>query len=446
MKLFSKESDSGKRMMLMLLVAAGILEFLFIILESRVGFLGYYLTEEYLIVPALLFVGSMLSRQVNDFAKCRLLLAGAAISWFVITQCIHKFLGMDTHPIGTVFFVYLMAFPFASVSEDRENVGFRWIGGMFLTASMILVFYTVLLLLKLIPQAWADCVYWDGARLHVMWHPNISACFFMLGVGFAAVFLVQAKNMRTKVLLMVAIAAQMAAMAMTNCRTTLLMTGAMLGAIVFLVILQRFQPKFPRKAGKGKVHLMILCVVLVLAILVSFFLVAGKMYQWNNDRLLEESATGVLVTQNGQGSFLNDLRTLNGRTYIWKAAFSAIRDNKMIALFGTEYSGTAISVYNPFEVVHGHNSWVEVMMRMGLPGLLMSLLFTALAVFSGAKLVLNPATELWKKIVAVLVVCLLGAGFLEPYLFITNVYYHVTDFAFFFLTGYLDYWTNSEKF
>ena len=83
-------------------------------------------------------------------------------------------------------------------------------------------------------------------------------------------------------------------------------------------------------------------------------------------------------------------------------------------------------------------------MRMGIPGLLMSLVFTALSVWSAVKLVFNRSVELWKKIVAMLTVCLLGAGFLEPYLFITNVYYHVTDFAFFFLTGYLDYWANAK--
>ena len=58
---------------------------------------------------------------------------------------------------------------------------------------------------------------------------------------------------------------------------------------------------------------------------------------------------------------------------------------------------------------------------------------------------LNPCVELWKKILAMLTMCVMATGFLEPYLFITNVYYHVTDFAFFFLTGYLDRWVNNEK-
>ena len=84
-------------------------------------------------------------------------------------------------------------------------------------------------------------------------------------------------------------------------------------------------------------------------------------------------------------------------------------------------------------------------MRMGLPGLAMALVFTLLSAWSAAKLMLSPATELWKKIVAMLAMCVMASGFLEPYLFITNVYYHVTDFMFFFLTGYLDFWSNCKQ-
>lgn len=455
MKLFCKDCDSKKKAMFLLLAAAGVMEFLFITLESLFSGLAYYVTETYLIVPALLFLGYALMDRLPEFSRRRLLLAGAAIAWFVVVQIIHKLSGMDTHPIGTVFFVYLMAFPFASVTEDKESLGLKWIGGMFLTASLVLVVYAGLLLADLVPESLRQFIFWDGARLHVFWHPNISACFFMLGIGFAAAFLVQTKRLLWKLLLLASIILQMALMATTNCRTTLLLTGAMLGAILFLAILQRFRPKLPRKSGKRNIQIILLCLVLVLTILAGFFLVAGKLYQRNNDRLMEEMIaeagtgevnqdTGILEGDNGQGSLREDMRTLNGRIPIWKAAFSAIRDNKRLALFGTEYSGTVISVYNHFEVVHGHNAWVESLLRLGLPGLLLSLAFTALAVASAAKLVLNPGAELWKKILAVLTMCLMATGFLEPYLFITNVYYHVTDFAFFFLTGYLDHWANQK--
>ena len=224
--------------MFLLLAAAGANVVLFITLESLFSGLAYYVTETYLIVPALLFLGYALMDRLPEFSRRRLLLAGAAIAWFVVVQIIHKLSGMDTHPLGTVFFVYLMAFPFASVTEDKESLGLKWIGGMFLTASLVLVAYGGVLLADLVPERLRQFIFWDGARLHVFWHPNISACFFMLGIGFAAAFLVQTKRLLWKLLLLASIILQMALMAMTNCRTTLLLTGAMLGAILFLPILQ----------------------------------------------------------------------------------------------------------------------------------------------------------------------------------------------------------------
>ena len=54
--------------------------------------------------------------------------------------------------MATVFLVYLMAFPFAALAEDRKNAGLRLIGGVFVAASLVLVFYTVLLLLNRVPS------------------------------------------------------------------------------------------------------------------------------------------------------------------------------------------------------------------------------------------------------------------------------------------------------
>ena len=155
--------------------------------------------------------------------------------------------------------------------------------------------------------------------------------------------------------------------------------------------------------------------------------------------------TGIISGDNQQGSLMNDLRSLNGRTHIWEATLKAVQNDRSLKLWGTEYSGTIISIYHWFDVDHAHNSWLETLMRMGIPGLVIALVFTALSAWSGAKLLLSQTTPLWQKIAAMLTLCIMATGFLEPYLFITNVYYHVTDFAFFFLTGYLDYWCGHKQ-
>lgn len=434
-----------------LLLIAGVMEFLFITMESLFSYIGYYLVEDYIIVPCLLFVGIAMTRKLTPMAGKHMRLAAGAVIWFVIVQCVHKLSGMGTHPMGTVFFVYLMAFPFAAVTEDRESRGLDMIGWTFLWASLVLVLDTVLLTLGWLPESLKSVIFWDGTRLHVFWHPNISACLFMVGIGFAASFWFRTKHIGKRVLLALAIGLQFVAMALTNCRTTLLMTCAFFGGIVFFLISRGGWKRFA--AGLAA----------ALVVMVVSFRFTGVVFEWHNNRLEAELKTQLqqaesheeikgsyvvdeqtgeitIISDNGQGTLTNDLRTLNGRTGIWKAVLCAIRDNKSLALWGTEYVGISISPYNNFDVVHAHNSWMEILMRQGIPGLLIALVFTWIAVRSAWILVWSQKVELGKKIIAMLAVCVLVAGFLEPYLFITNVYYHLTDFIFFLCVGYLDCW------
>ena len=71
---------------LILLCAAGVMEFIFITGESLFYYLGYYLTEDFVIIPTLLFVGMLLANKPNAFAGRRLLLAGAAVAWFLFVS------------------------------------------------------------------------------------------------------------------------------------------------------------------------------------------------------------------------------------------------------------------------------------------------------------------------------------------------------------------------
>lgn len=462
------------RLPFLLLLIAGGMEFLFIAMESLFSYLGYYLAEELLILPALLFVGWCLAKKPTGEARRDLQLSALAIGWFLIVQIIHEISGMDGHPMGTVLFVYLMAFPFASVTEDRKNLGLTLIGKLFTVASLVLVVYTGMLLLDCVPGFMEPYVYWDGARLHVFWHSNMSACFFMIGIGFCCAFFTREKNLGKRIFLGIAVVLQFVAMALTNCRTTLLMTAAFFGGIAFFVI------------SKGGWKRFALGLAAALLIMVTSFTLTSKIYELHNDILLEKITAQVqaekaaeatapaeteaasqetepaqtrvenyvvdqetgevkIKSQNKQKSLGSDMKTLNGRTKIWKSAYSAMRDNKRILLWGTEYVGTAISVYNSFEVVHAHNSWMEMLMKEGLPGLLIALIYTWIAVRSGLFLLLKGGVSLEKKILAMLTLCILVTGFLEPYLFITNVYYHVMDFAFFFCTGYLKLWQREAR-
>lgn len=504
---FCLDSD---RLPYLLLLIVGLMELVFLCGESLFSYIGYYLVEDYIIVPCLIFLGLVWGKDKSPFARRRFLLAFIAIGWFVIVQILHKISGSETHPIGTVFFIYLMAFPFASATSDDQKLGLTLIGYVFIVAAMVQVGYTLLLLWDKVPEFMYPYLYWDGARLHAFWHSNISACLFMLGIVFSLQALLTTKKTAIKILLGLLICLQFFCMALTNCRTVILLTSALFGGMTFFHMIRNSWKKC------------LIGFVAAVLILVSGFWLAGEIYQGHTEALktkisaqlekqesnavketepgdttvpasesdskkeskkestkkeekksdsaaskketapAEETKAEIrenykvdnktgeikLVSDNNQKTFGEDLGTFSGRTRVWKSAIKEIRENSRILLWGTEDVSFLISRNLHKEYVHTHNSWLEVLMRLGIPGLLLAMIFTCIAVRCAWILVWNRSVEMSRKIIAMLTVCLLVAGMLEPYLFITNVYYHIFDFVFFFCTGYLDYWChqlNAEK-
>lgn len=445
------------------LAAAGLMEVVFVTMAYLCASLGFYLAEEFLVVPCFLFLGHCLGKKLNGYTGSRLLLSVAVLSWFVASQIYHRLDNMGSRSLSTVFFVYLMAFPFAALADDRDHRGIRIIGSLFAAASLILVGYSGLLYVDRVPEVLADYVYWDGFRLTVFWHPNITAVYLMIGTGFSLALSAMAKKRFFKVLLVIAAMLQLAAMALTNCRTILLMAGAMLGGAAYYLVIGKVRNPEGKKVCE-LLKVIVLFLVIVPLVLVSTFKLSEKLYEANNNRLVnvwyEESDDsgsadediqkelyeyGMLSSNNDQKSLSEDMSTLNGRTEIWAAAHQAVMDDPEVKRWGTEYGGLLISAYNRFPVEHGHNSWVEVQLLAGRNGLMAAIVFTLLAIFSAAKLLLIPTTEVWKKIIAMMTMCVMVAGFLEPYLFFAKPYFHVIEFIFIFCTGYLDYWCRPRK-
>ena len=120
-----------------------------------------------------------------------------------------------------------------------------------------------------------------------------------------------------------------------------------------------------------------------------------------------------------------------------------LRDNSRIKYIGTEYVEMILTRYSSGTIFHTHNSWLEALYRMGLPGLGAALVMTALAVWSAA-VVLWRNSDLWKSCVALLTLCLLGCAMLEPYLFVVDVSYYYLDFLFLMCLGYLCLWRGEK--
>lgn len=469
MDLQIKEDNFRKRVQLLYLIAAGIVLFPFVFVDGFFPGMGYHLAEKYMAVPCLLFFGSALSQRLTGTAKKTILISCVAVAWFVVVQMQHWLSGMGTRHFGIFAVGYLLAFPFAAVTEDGEkNVGLKWIGGIYMAFSLLLTAFCGMLLLDVLPEVLAPFIRWDGARAALAWHPNIAAFVLLLGIGFSLYFMVRAEKKWVKYLLAVLAVLQFATSCLTNSRTSIFLLCALVGGTVFFKIWKGTMKQFLIAAMAAAV---VIATLLVIQTTVYDFHTQAQINKLmkpvqqteqqvsqaqsvlseenNNQKIKLNEQTGeVSLVGSGlstQGNLSKDLGSLNGRTSIWKAAITAITDNPATAKWGTAYVAAEISSRNPFKVVHAHNSWLETMMHLGLPGLGIALVFTVIAVWNLWILLWRPREELGKKIIAMTVICVLCASILEAYIFVGEMPTSFVNFHFFLCTGYLIQWNRDRK-
>ena len=447
----------AQRIQFLCLLAVLLIALAFFLLEDRASGLAYLLAERWVALPAMAFLGASLCREGDH--RWQLYAGLAMIALFFLIQVLHLVLESEAKQIGTFVCAYGLCFPFAAATRDEKaQVGLKWMAGLFLTVGAVLTLYAVLLLLDTVPEYLRNYVYWDGSRFFAMGHPNICATLLMISMVFCAGFALQSGKLWVKIGLAVLMLPQFFVLSLTNGRTTIILTCLLLGGIVFCAI---------RGRGWKRAIVAILAAVVVMA---SAFGTSRALYGWNQNRLtrqVEQSQTAAaaepepvepevvepeaaepkaavtMVSEQYQGTLANDFKTLNGRTEIWRTALLGLNDNPRLKFIGTEYVDMILTRYAPGTIYHTHNSWLEALYRMGLPGLAAALVITVLAVWS-ALVVLWRNTDLWKSCIALLTLCLLGCAMLEPYLFVADVSYFYLDFLFLTCLGYLCLWRKEK--
>ena len=437
----------ARRVQFSCLLAVVLMELAFFALEDRAGGVAYLMVERYLTLPAMAFLGASLCRELPRRSKWHLYAGLAMAALFFLNQILHQVLESQAKEVGTFVCAYCLCFPFAAATGDAQRQrGLKWMAGLFLAAGILLTGYTGLLLADALPECLKAYVKWDGGRLYAMGHPNICATLLMISMALSAGFALKSRRLWVKGLLLVLAALQFAALSLTNGRTTIILTCLLMGGIAFCALRGHDWKRFAAA---------LLAAVVVMA---GLFGVSRTVYGWNQTRLMqqasaesvqEEAPTGesgtadVLVAEQYQGTLTGDLKTLNGRTEIWRTALLGLEDNPRVKFIGTEYVDMILTRYAPLTVYHTHNSWLEALYRMGLPGLAAALVITVLTLWSAA-VVLWRNTDLWKSCIALLAVCLLGCAMLEPYLFVVDVSYHYLDFLFLMCLGYLCLWRREK--
>lgn len=410
------------------------------------------LYANYLVFPALLFWGAVLERKTVWKRRWTLVLPLLMVAWFLLLQLRRVLANEEVQNVGLFLIVYLFAFPLASLLQDEKKV-LKIFALVYLAAAAALVVDASLLLADRMP-AWFDGhVFWNGARLQAFWHPNIAACLLMIGIVFCTSFFADVKFRWAKLALVVLIALMLGTMALTNCRTIMILTGGYLGAQIFFGLLQRRRKWF------------VLGLVATLVVTIGFFVGAKNLYRTNEGALIEKQQQTALETAevakqgntaaqteqvkleaiSPQGTFWKDFGTLNNRTRIWESAFTAIHEKPEILLWGITEPGAYVSSYNSFPIGHLHNAWIECLAALGIVGFVIAMLFTAITVWNCLIVLLLHHQDIWRRNVALLELCLLVASVLEPYLFCSTVEYHVVDLLFFLCAGFLVHWQEADN-
>ena len=405
---------------------------------------------------------------------------------FFITMLVQLILGAGSYNYALLPSVYLLALPFAAITQDEaEQKGLKTIALIYISAMLIWVLYTILLMLDCLPPFMRSYVIWEDSRLNVFFHSNTCARGFMMGIALCLGLSTCFSKKITKMFLFLAAALMLAALVLTNSRTAILITCLMLSGIIFFMIFQQNRTRFAFAA------------VAALATAAILLLFSHSLSQWNSNRLIaQQSASGNAVQQDtslqvnsqaaeqhsyrvllaktnshrgnevrqtssvsglclstatetvsetaqssighsNQNSFVTDLPSLNNRTNIWNAALQLIRENPSILIWGT--NSTELMIENTL-VPHTHNSWLEILLRMGIIGFVLSLFFTVQTIWSSLVLLRHRRTELWKKTISIMMLCLLICSFFEPSLFFSDCSWHFTDFFFFLCLGYMIQW------
>ena len=440
--------------------------------------------EQCLIIPCALFLGAQPEIGSKLAGKKRFWVAGAMVVWFLFLQGKRSLEQAGIANIGMFLSVYLFAFPLASLLEDGDRrKALKLFAGGYLAAAAVLCIQGVLLVCDLLPRCLSQWVFWDGGRITIIWHSNITACLFMIGIFWGTTFWSEATSPWARIGLTVLMAGMCGIMALTNCRTGILLTGAYLGAAAFFGMVHRGKKWF------------VPGVLIALIILAGFYKGSQFLYEGNCDRLLakytqqyaqqqaadsdtstsEEAnseqqaasadasasdaaepeplpvevdpATGEvhLITQSGQGSLSQDLGSFNGRFSIWRSALYALRESRAILLWGIDNPGWYVSFYNAFDIFHLHNAWLECLVGLGLMGFLLAAVLTVMTVWNCLVVLLKHHQDIWKRNVAMLALWLMAAAVIEPYLFCTTNGYHLFDFLFFLCAGYLAHWQEGDN-
>lgn len=451
----------GKWQYLCLLVVAGF-ELLYISPAGQMLPVLWTMADYFLEIPAMVFLMLTIARGINRRGRPMMVLCLAMLLWISLVQVMRQIRSLGQIAPGEITCFYAMALPMAFALDDGSRQrGLNTIAAVYLLESLGLCILGGALYFGCLPEALSKYVYWENERLLELSHPTNCAAMLMIGIGLSLGLCVRTKKKWLRAVLAGFVALQFLTQVLTNGRTGMALTCLLIGGFVFCILRGTGWKRAPLAAAVS--------IVLVAALFTcsrqlfnlhqrSMMEKAGqaaqmvpmedRMLLYMSDELAPEAEAPVGSDDAQmpekepvfrQGSFLSDLVTFNFRTVIWSEALKGVLRNPKILICGTDDVAGVLFEGGVTAASHTHNSYLETLYNLGIPGMLLALLFTVMAL-RAALILLWKNTDLWKSTLAVLVICMLGCGLLEPYLFVARESQHYLPLFFLTAVGYLNQW------
>lgn len=400
----------------------------------------------------LVFATLVISRGRSLRSLDALIIAGVAL-WAYVAEALHglkSFAFFSSVNFDLIYYA-LICFPLASIlSKKRRKASLRLLFHVFIglffafsvfTLYMVISEHTMYspngIFLGLLPEM--------TNRLWMFMHPNYAGTFCVIAMLLSIYLGLSAKKWPERVYCIVAFILFGVILALTDSRTCKLAASLGVGMLGFVLAQQRL-----RKRGNLVSIAAGVAATAVVAVACYFlFSLYGLLMQGviNTHRagglslvqaaFAEEAAAPSMLQISARGMFIDE--GMNGRDKIWKAALDAIRADPTILFFGTGFNRVIPTVirYTEGVYVHLHNSFLQMLVSVGLPGLVLLLWFLFRIAVKSLRLLLNPSdrVSLASRFLPAILLACVAISFAESQFFMTDQAAY--DPIFFLVAGYV---------
>ncbi len=403
-----------------------------------------YILRSYALIVSCFLLGAAVCR--GDIELKSIWTVGIlVIVWYILSRIFLKdsFLQRSTVTVADLVILYGVAFPYAHVSKDGDKRRMLDMLSLVYALTMtVLAWMSIYLAVTdkqiIMPLSGSGFGMTASGRLQLLGqNPNHSAPLLALAL-FLVIYLLS--RYRNKLWLIAGVPALLglyAALALTASRTAIIAAVITAGYLALCL------------AGKLKQKKLWLKVLLMAAIAGAAMFIIYKGMD-----VCVSAMTGIANVLQGAAQAAGGIDSvaverdmtiaidnMSGRGRIYDAIFQILRQEPRVLLLGSYDAdiATKISEVVNYNYLHCHNSFLQVLMLMGLPGLALILWLCVKLGLSVLKLLFAKDSTMAEKLLSLAPVYFLVSSLAESLVFVpwTNLSWSLLNFWFLLLSGYI---------